>query len=804
MLSDIRVAVRALARRPAFSLVAVGALALGVGANSAIFSVVNAALFRPAGIADPGRVVAVRVAYGKLNLDSIGMSAPNYADVRRTRDVFERAAILSEMDFNYVAGGMPLRLSGAQVSLEWFDVFGARPQLGRVFTAEEDTPNANQVVVLADAAWKSVFGGDPKILGRAIDLNGKPYRVIGVMPAGFRWPVQADLWAPLGLGPADMAEDNRFNESYFAVARLRPGIALERANAAARMLSDRVRNNGTRGGAYAKDSKWGIFCVPITDFVAGDSKTPMLILLGAVGMVLLIACANIAGLMLARASAQARDFAVRAALGAGRWALLRVSIAESAVLAAAGVAVGLALAFFGIRLLVLLAPERLAQSLAVRIDVNVLLFTAATGVLAAVLFGVAPAWRIWGLGRHELLKQGERAGAGRQRLRAALVAGEFAVALVLLVGAGLFLRTLANLQSVNPGFDPAGVMTGALSLPPARYAEPAQRIAFARALSERLAAIPGATSAALGIPFPFGGGAASASFSIEGRTSGPGDPGPHGNVRYVSPQYFSTLRIPVLAGRLFTDQDRPDTEPIVVIDETLAKQYWPNQDPVGKHMRRGSRAPWSRIAGVVGHVKHADLAGDTAKGTYYYSMYQHGVPFAGVLVRTDRAPESLAHAIREAVRAVDPAQPVDRLKSMPDLVAASLAPRRFAVTLLGFFAAAALAMAALGLYGVISYSVAQRTREIGIRMALGARADTVLGLVVGQGLRLAALGTAAGLAGAFAAMRLLRAQLAGVGAFDLLTFGGMVLVLASTALLASYLPARRAARLDPMVALRYE
>ncbi|MGH9629452.1 MAG: ABC transporter permease, partial [Bryobacteraceae bacterium] len=434
MPSTIRIACRTLAKNPAFTLVAIGALALGIGANSAIFSVVNAALFRPAGISEPESIVAVRVAYKKLNLDSIGMSAPNFADFRNMREIFEHAAIMTEVDLNYLAGGIPVRLSGAQVSLEWFAVFGAKPRLGRVFVPEEDQPGANQAAVLAFATWQRLFGGDPHILGKSIELNQKTYRVAGVMQPDFRWPAQADIWIPLGLAPDEMAEGNRFNESYFAAARLRPGLTIERANAAAQVLSDRVRNNGTRGGSYAKDSLWGMFCVPITDFIAGDSKTPMLILLGAVGMVLLIVCANIAGLMLVRASVHAREFAVRMALGAGRWDLVRVTFAESIVLTVLGVVFGLILAFGGIRALILFAPERLAQSLTVRIDTNVLLFTVLAGIISLILFSAAPAWQIWRLGSPELLREGGRAGtdsAARQRLRTTLVVGQVSIALML-------------------------------------------------------------------------------------------------------------------------------------------------------------------------------------------------------------------------------------------------------------------------------------------------------------------------------------------------------------------------------------
>lgn len=807
MPSPFLLAARTLAKSPAFTATAIAALALGIGANTAIFSTVNAVLLNPAGVAHSERIVAVRAKYDKLNLKSIPLSVPDFADVRNSRQLFEHAAVMDEGDLNYTGGGLPERLQGARVSVEWFHVFGATPQLGRVFRPEEDQPNANQVLVLSDAAWHRLFGGDPQVLERTVELNQLPYRVVGVMKPDFRWPPQVDLWTPAGLAPDSYAEQNRFNESWFTVAQLRPGVSIDQANAWISTLSDRVRHNGTRGGAYAQDSRWGMFAVPMTDFIAGDSKKPMLILLGAVGFVLLIACTNIAGLMLARVSGKAKEVALRAALGAGRWDLIRQTLAESLLLAGAGSIAGLLFGFAGVRLLLLLAPEDLTSSLTVRLDGTVLLFTLAIAAMSGVLFGLLPTWQIARIGRYESLKEGGRsgtAGRGRQRLRGVLVVSEVALALVLLVGAGLFLRSLARLQEVSTGFESKGVMTATLSLPRTAYKEPAQQLAFYQAVLQRLAAQPSVVASGMGFPLPFSGNGGSASFSILGRQAGPGDPGPHGNLRYVSPGFFAALKIPLRSGRLFTDADRQGTEAVVLIDEVLAKQYWPNENPIGQHMRRGSQQPWATIAGVVGYIKQADLAGEATKGTYYYPLAQQPIPFVGIVAKTTGEPAALAGVIRDAVRAVDASQPVHHVLAMDRMVSASLASRRFAVTLLGFFALTALFLAAIGLYGLISYAVAQRTQEIGIRMALGARQPQVLGLVLLEGLRLTGIGVAAGATAALMLARLASSQLFGVRFFDPLTFGAMVLILLGAALLASYVPARRATRVDPMVALRYE
>jgi predicted permease len=808
MIKDFRYAIRALMKAPGFSAATVLTLALGIGANTAIFSVVNQVLLNPGGITNPERIVALRVKYDKLALASIPVSVPDFADVKGSTDLFENAAIQGSGSYNYTGSGVPEPLRGATVSAGWFDVFGAKPRLGRTFQPEEDRPNANNVVVLSYAAWKRLFGQDAGILGRFVELNETGYRVVGVMGPEFRWPASADIWVPLGLADAQYNEQNRFNENFTAFARLKPGVKIAAASAFTQVLSDRVKNKEGRLGQYAKDSLWGMFLVPMTDFVAGDTKTPMLVLLGAVGFVLLIACSNIAGLMLARASGKSKEIAVRAALGAGRWHLIRQTMAESLTLALAGAALGLGIAYFGVLGLLMLAPQDGQVALDVRLDGAVLLFAAIAAIAAGILFGIAPAWQISRLDRYDALKEGGRAGTaglGRQHMRAALVVGEVALALLLLVGAGLFLRSLASLQEVSPGFQPQGVITANVALPPTRYADPAKQIAFYRAVLDRLASLPGATNVGAGVSVPFAGNSGSASFSIEGRPSPPGDPGPHGDIDVVTPDYFASLKIPLRSGRVFTSQDQQGTQPVMVIDETLAKQYWPNEDPVGKHMRLGGpTVPWSTIVGVIGHVKSSDLAGDTIKGKYYLATFQSPQPFSTLVVRAPLDPAGLTSAIRAAVQAVDPTQAVSQIRTMSDMVSESLAPRRFVVTLLGVFAGMALLMAVLGLYGIISYAVAQRTQEIGIRLALGAQRGEILGMVIGQGMWLAGAGAGIGLATSVAISRLLRNQLFHIGPFDPLTFAATALVLLGAALAACYIPARRAMRVDPIHALRYE
>ncbi|HKW90079.1 MAG TPA: ABC transporter permease [Candidatus Acidoferrales bacterium] len=815
ILQDLRFGLRMLVKSPGFTTVAVLTLALGIGANTAIFSVVNALFLHPPGVAHPESVVVQRARYAKLGLNNIVVSAPDFVQVRDSKQFFSSAALETSMDFNYTAGEWPERLQGAQVSWQWFDVFGAKPILGRDFTPEEDQPNANHEVVLSYGAWQRWFGGDRNAIDRTIQLNEQPYRIVGVMGPDFHWPnPQIDLWAPLGLAPAEFSPDNTFNESYLAVARLQPGVAFAQANAYMNVLSHRVIDDPR--SSYAKDSQWSMFLMPLSDFVFGDLRTPILILVGAVAFVLLIACANIAGLLLAKAAGRSKELAVRAALGASRSRLVAQMLGENAVLGAIGILAGLLVARAGTSALLFAAPQELAVGLTFPLDGYVLLFTALVGVAAVLIFGIAPAWHMSRMDPYNAMRESGRSATGslgRRQFRSLLVAGELALGLILLAGTGLLLKSLARIGGVNPGFNPHAVMTAALTLPQTQYSTPDKQIAFFRDVLDRLSHTNGVAAAGAGFPLPFAGGNDSASFRIEGRPVPPGDPGPHGDIRYVTPGYFTALGIPLLKGRLFADDDRKGSQVVAIIDENLAREYWPNGDPIGKRLERNTRDGWATIIGVVGHIRFNQLAGEesssegsqaASKGVYYFPIYQTEAPFGFLIAKSAGNAEALGGVIRQAVRGADANQPISDMKTMDARIAESLGPQRFAANLLAVFAGLAILLAAVGLYGLISYSVAQRTNEIGIRLALGARRSDVLRLILLQGAKLALAGTVAGIIAGLALTRAMRGVLYGVSAADPVSFIGAAILLTLVALLACYIPARRAMRVDPMVALRYE
>ncbi|HLW82797.1 MAG TPA: ABC transporter permease [Candidatus Acidoferrales bacterium] len=816
LMQDMKYAVRMLMKAPAFTAIAILTLALGIGANTAIFSVMNALFLHPPGVAHPEQVVAQRVRYVKLGLKNIPVSAPDYVRMRDSKNLFASAALETEADFNYTGGEYPQKLQGAQVSWQWFEVFGAKPILGRAFTAAEDQPNANREVVLSYGAWQRWFGGDASAIGRTIELNQQPYRIIGVMGRDFHWPnPKTDLWTPLGLPQSAFAVGNTFNENYLAVARLQPGVSFAKASAYMNVLSHNYEKNKDFE-RYAKASQWSMFLMPFADFVFGDLRTPILILGGAVAFVLLIACANIAGLLLAKAAGRSKELAVRAALGASRKRLIAQALGENLLLGVLGAAAGLVVAQFGLRALLFAAPKDLATGMTFPLDGYVLGFTALVGIVAVLISGSVPAWHMSKVNPYDAMREAGRSSTGsrgRQNFRAWLVAGELALGLVLLAGTGVLLKSLSRIGEVNPGFNPHGVMTAALTLPKQQYNTNDKQHAFFRAVLDRLSHTPGIQQAGAGFPIPFAGGNSSASFAIEGRPVPAGNPGPWGDVRYVTPGYFTSLGIPLMKGRIFTDDDRKGSQDVAVIDENLAREYWPNQNPIGQKINGGSTNHWSTIVGVVGHIRFNQLVGEESAGgeaqsgsagVYYFPIYQTEAPFGFLMAKSGMSSASAEAAIREAVRAVDPNQPVSDMSSMDARIGESLGPQRFATNLLAVFAGLAILLAAVGLYGLISYSVTQRTNEFGIRMALGARPVDVLSLVLKQGAKLALIGAGAGIVAGIVLMRAMASVLYGVSSADPLSFAGAAALLMLVAMLACYLPARRATRVDPMVALRYE
>ena len=811
---DIRYGLRGLAKSPGFATVAILTLALGIGANTAIFSVVNTLFLHPPGVAQPDRVVVQRARYKKLGLKNIVVSVPDYAQVRDSKQIFATAGLATDMTFNYTAGSFPEQLQGGMVTWQWFDVFGAKPIVGRTFTPEEDQPKANHEIVLAYGTWKRWFGADASVIGRTIQLNQEPYRIIGVMGPDFQWPnPQVELWAPMGLDPKEYSVDNTFNENYFSVARLQPSVSFAQASAYMNILNQRVYDNPAT--AFSKTGQWSMFLMPLTSYVFGDLQTPILILSGAVAFVLLIACANIAGLLLAKAAGRSKELAVRAALGASRARLMTQALTENFVLGVLGIVAGLIVAQFGIKGLLFAAPEQMATELAFPLDGYVLGFTIVAGVVAVLIFGTVPAWHMSHVDPYNALRESGRSSTGsrgRQRVRALLVAGELALGLVLLAGTGLLLKSLSRLGDVNPGFNPHGVMTAAFALPDAQYHTQDKQHAFFLSVLDRLSQSPGIVAVGGGFPLPFAGSDPTASFRIEGRPMAPGDPGPHGAIRSVTPGYFSALGIPLLKGRYFTNEDRKGSQAVAIIDENLAKAYWPSEDPIGKQIKNGDHDPWATIVGVVGNIRFTTLAGEeqsgaismsSGKGSYYFPVYQSDASF-GFLIAKSNNTEAADSAIRQAVHDVDANLPLSEEKTMDTRIGESLGSQRFATNLLAVFAGLAILLAAIGLYGLISYSVAERTNEIGIRMALGARPADVLAMVLRQGAKLALAGAAAGIVAGLLLMRAMQSVLYGVSAADPVSFAGAAVLLLLIALVACFVPAYRATRVDPMIALRYE
>jgi putative ABC transport system permease protein len=803
-LQDLRYGLRMLVKNPGFTAVAVIALALGIGANSAIFSVVNTVLLRPLPYKDSARLVMVWEDAAKHGYPRDTPAPANYIDWRDQNTVFESMAAIADQSFNLTGAGDPERIEGRRVSASLFPMLGVEPQIGRVFMAEEDQRGANRIVVMSDRLWRRRFGADVNIIGKPLTLNGQAVTVVGVMPPEFQFPTRDDeLWVPIAFSSTEAAK----RQSHFleVIARLKPGVTLQQAQTEMHTIATRLQQQYPEA-----NTDLGAVVVPLHEQVVGDIKPALLLLLGAVGLVLLIACANVANLLLARAAVRQKEIALRVALGASRSRLIRQFLTESILLGILGGILGLVLSVVGIKLLTAFIPPNIPQVKAITIDAKVLGFTLLVSLLTGVIFGLAPAIQSSVFNPNEALKEGGRdstSGSRGNRIRGLLIIGEVAVSLVLLIGAGLLINSFLRLRNVDPGFRTDKLLTMKIVLPDIKYRERAQRSAFYSDLTRRIEAVPGVKSAAVTTNLPLYKQGNSIGIVIEGRPEPP--PGQELIVatRVISPKYFETMSIPLLRGRQFGAEDTEKSPGVVVINETMARRYWPGEDPVGKRLSPGrpeSPSDWMQIIGVVKDVRQFDLIADPK--TQMYLSYEQVGFFAprDLVVKTDVEPLSLAAAVRQTVWQIDKDQPVSNIRTMEEIAAESVARQRFSMLLLAIFAGVALLLAAVGIYGVMSYSVAQRRNEIGIRMALGAQKSDVLKLTVGQGLKLVLTGVVFGLVGAFMLTRLMSSLLFGVGATDPTTFVSISLVLIGVALLASYIPARRATRVDPLVALRYE
>jgi putative ABC transport system permease protein len=780
---DVRYGLRVLLKNPGFTAVAVIALALGIGANSAIFSVVNTVLLRPLPFKDPERLVMVWEDSSKSGYPRDTPAAANYVDWRDQNRVFEGMAAIADQSFNLTGAGEPERLGGRLVSASIFGLLGVEPLLGRAFLPEEDSPGANKVVVLSHGLWQRRFASDRSIAGKQIVLNGESHTIVGVMPQGFRFPTNRDeLWVPIALTPQQAA--NRGRHYLQVVARIKPGVSLEQAQAEMSTIASRLQQQYPE-----QNTDLGATVQPLQEYFVGDIKPALLILLGAVGFVLLVACANVANLLLARAAARQKEIALRVALGASRARLIRQFLTESLLLSAFGGLVGLLLSAWGVSLLRSFIPESISQVKEIGVDGRVLGFTLLVSLVTGLVFGLAPATQASSFNLNETLKEGGRdtaSGARGNRIRGLLVIAEVAVSLVLLIGAGLLINSFMRLRSVDPGFEVNNLLTMTIVLPRERYPDHARRSVFYDDLLRRVEGIPGVRAASVTNWVPLVRQGDSVGISVEGRPDPAPGQGKRPSVvtRVVSPHYFRTMGIQLLQGREFeAGRDRENTPPVILVSETMARRFWPGESPLGKRITMGAPTDpegWSEVVGVVRDVRQFELAADP-KPQMYYSYAQADL-FAPrhLVVRTDVEPLGLATTVRKAVWEVDRDQPVSEVNTMEQVLSESLSRQRFSMLLLGIFAAVALVL------------------------AVGAQRGNVLKLVVGQGLKLVLIGVAVGLVGALALTRVMTSLLYGVSATDPPTLITISLVLVAVAVLASYIPARRATLVDPLIALRYE
>ena len=806
MLKEVRYGIRSLLKRPGLTVVALITLGLGIGVNTAIFSAVDSVLLRPLPLKDPARLVAVWEHTPSLGIVQNQMSPANYFDVRRQNRAFEDVGAFTDLSMNLTDGGEPERLDGEMVTASVFSLLGVSPALGRTFATDEDQIGKEHVVVLSDALWRRRFNRDAGIINRQITINSESFTVVGVMPPSFFFPErEATLWIPWAMEP-DQAS-GRGDHYLRVIGRLKPGVTIERASAEVESLAARL------AAEYPRTNEGlGILVRSFHQDYVGDLRLPILLLFASVGVVLLIVCANVANLLLAQATTRRREIAIRMAVGAGRWKIARQFLVESLLLATGGGLLGVLGAIWGVEALAKLLPESLSKLQAITVDARVLLFTLAVVVLTAIAFGVGPALHATRANPGDSLSETGRdltGGRSGRHVRRLLVVSEVALAVVLLVGAGLLIRSFQRLRRVDLGFKTDNLLTMRLVLPLPKYLKAEARNAFYSELFQRVQQIPGVESAGMISYLPLSTSGMKFSFSVEGRAM-PGDMNlPFALYRAVSPDYFRATGIPLQRGRFFDTHDVPESTPVVVVNRRLAEQFWPGQEAIGKRLKVGppdAPNPWATVIGVVGDVRQAGLYGDQQFEMYapYAQERRSWLAPRDLVVRTNRDAASLARAVRQAVWSVDKDQPVSDVRTMNEVFAAAISRERFQMLLLALFATLALVLACVGLYGVISYAVAQRTHEIGVRMALGAQRADVLRLVIRQGMVLTFAGLLLGTVGALAATRVMRELLYGVTATDAVTFLSVGGLLVLVALLACFIPARRATRVDPLVALRYE
>jgi putative ABC transport system permease protein len=800
---DLRYAARMLLKHPGFALIAVLTLGLGIGANTAIFSIVNAVLLRPFPYQAPERLVIVQE---RESGGGFLPSYPNFVDWRAQNTAFASiAAVRQNESFNLTGAGEPERLQGQLVSAEFFSMLGIKPLVGRDFLPEEDRAGATPAVILSYGFWQRRFGNDPGIIGQQLTLNDQSYTVVGITPPDFQYGVDADVTVPFGL------QTQRFSRrgadpGTVVVARLKPHVSQQQGEADLNMVAARLEQQ------YPATNKGRrVLLTPLHESFVGDVRQPLLILLGAVGLVLLIACANVANLLLVRASARQKEMAVRVALGASRATLVRQLLTESALLAALGAVLGILLAFWGTSFIAAQLPDGIPRLQEASVDAPVLVFTLAVSLLTGLLFGLAPALQASRPNLTEGLKEGERGSSGpRQRLRSVLVMAEVALTLTLLVGAGLLIQSFRRVLAVDPGFKPQNLLTMQVSINKPNGQQTGQQVTnFSEQLQQNIRNLPGVKSVAVSNGIPFGS-TNFPPFLIEGRPVT--DAKPTGLRYHVSPAYFQTMGIELIKGRLFTAGDTPDTPMVVIIDEVLAQRYFPNEEPLGQRLKATADAPSWEIVGIVRHAEPNSLDAQGPTPAQFYLNFNQ-IPVERVpgyvrrlnlLTRTEVEPLSLASAVRAQIASLNKDQAVFNVRTMEQTVAQSVAPRRFLMLLLMVFAVVALGLACLGIYGLMSYTVAQRAREIGVRMALGAQASDVLKQVIGQGMKPVLVGVALGLGASLALTHTMKTLLFGVSATDPLTFAGIAMLLSFFALLACFVPARRATTIDPLTTLRQE